>query len=125
MEAFCKIDPPGLCRDFRTPPLDSVAAFEKQLGPLLNARGLGRLVPSVARYLRQYWAYFEEGQLLIEGNFVCPSVVALGMEDYDGGEPSPVAEHPSAPIAVDDAGDCNVNVLFLADDPSSTAEPAQ
>lgn len=126
MEAFCSVDPPGLCEDFGTPPLDSVAAFEKQLGPLLKARGLGRLVPSVNRYLRQYWAYFEKGQLLIEGNFVCPSIVVLGMEaDHGAGDTSRVLEHPSAPVVVDDAGDCEVHVRFLADDPSSTVDPAR
>ncbi len=119
MEAFCSIDPPGLCKDFKTPSVEAVLYFEEHINELLNRRGLGALVPKIHQYLRQYWAYTVEGEVVVEGNFVCKSVVAVSMETPEGQQDPVDVEHPSAPVIVDDAGDCSVSVWFISDEPGS------
>lgn len=121
MEGFCSFDPGALCENFRTPSTEAVARFERNLEVLLKARELARVIPQVRQYLRQYWAYSREGRVVIHGNFVCPSIVNVDMDNLDGSErPDELpVKHPSAPIVVDDAGDCNVSVWFFADEPES------
>jgi hypothetical protein len=120
MRQFCALDPEDACPDFKTPPKEAIAWFEQDLAPLLKARGLARVVPEIGHYLRQYWGFLKNGRLVVQGNFVCQSIVNWDAEG-DISDRNPRAKlgkrPPLYPVIVDDAGDCKVLVQFFADDP--------
>jgi hypothetical protein len=127
MHAWCNmvdgdgrpVDPEGMCQDFRDPPSEVIATFEARLPALLSARGHSSVAQALRNYVRQYWAVFRDGRLIIVGNFVCRSTVDTFHLDETAGDvkPAPEQELAHIPFTVDDAGTCNITASFPADRP--------
>jgi hypothetical protein len=127
MYAWCRVigpdgkpvDPNGMCRDFRTPPLEAIANFEAHLPRLLAAHGFDDVARSLETYVRQYWAVFRDGRLHIVGNFVCRSSLKEAHldEPHDDLGSVPESHIAHVPIVIDDAGRCLVTASFPAERP--------